>query len=83
MKAIALLALTIAACAAQEPDLTDAREAFLAAKNAKDQLYAERDDCPKLMSMFSEDVVFWENGRRMTYDFLMEDHAHEHWAASG
>ena len=72
MKAIALLALAITACAPREQNLSDAEVAFLAAKSAKDQLYAERDDCPQLMRMFSEDVVFWEKGRRMSYGFLVE-----------
>lgn len=72
MKAIALLALAIAACAPPEPKLNYAKAEFLEAKSIKDQLYAERDNCPELMSMFSEDVVFWEKGRRMSYDFLVE-----------
>ncbi len=72
MKAIALLALAITACAPPEPKLNDAKAEFLAVKSVKEQLYAERDDCPQLMSMFSEDVVFWEKGRRMSYDFLVE-----------
>lgn len=72
MKAIALLALAITGCAPREPNLNDAEAEFLAVKSAKDHLYAERDDCPQLMSMFSEDVVFWENGRRMSYGFLVE-----------
>jgi len=72
MKAIALLALAITACAPREPNLNDAEAEFFAVKSAKDQLYAERDDCHQLMSMFSEDVVFWEKGRRMSYGFLVE-----------
>jgi hypothetical protein len=72
MKAITLLALVITACAPPDPRLNDSKVEFLAVKSVKDQLYAERDDCPQLMSMFSEDVVFWEKGRRMSYDFLVE-----------
>lgn len=72
MKALTLLALAIAGCTASRPELSDARAGFLAANDLKDQLYAERNDCPRLMSMFSEDVVFWEKGRRMSYDFLVE-----------
>lgn len=72
MKAIALLALMIAACAPPGPTLSDSTAEFLAVKSDKDRLYAERDDCAQLMSMFSEDVVFWEKGRRMSYDFLVQ-----------
>lgn len=72
MKAIALLALAIAACASSESRSSDAKAEFLLVKSAKDRLYAERDDCHQLMGMFSEDVVFWEKGNRMTYDFLVE-----------
>ena len=52
--------------------MSDAKAEFLAVKSIKDRLYAEREDCPQLMSMFSEDVVFWEKGRRMSYGFLVE-----------
>lgn len=69
---VALLVLAVTACAASEPDFSEARAEFLAAKDLKDRLYAERDDCPRLMDMFAEDVVFWEKGRRMSYDFLVE-----------
>lgn len=55
-----------------EATLGNAGAEFWAAKELKDRLYAERDDCPGLMNMFSEDVVFWEKGRRMSYDFLVE-----------
>lgn len=72
MRSRALLVAAIASCAPPEPASSDAAAEFLAAKSLKDRLYAERDDCPQLMSMFSEDVVFWENGRRMSYDFLVE-----------
>lgn len=48
------------------------RSRFLAAKALKDQLYAERDDCPRLMDMFSRDVIFWENGMRMSHAFLSD-----------
>lgn len=72
MKALALFVLAIAACAAPQPELDNAQAEFLAAKDTKDRLYAERNDCTRLMSMFSEDVVFWENGRRMSHDFLVE-----------
>jgi hypothetical protein len=71
--AISVLVLAIAAgCAAPQPDLGAARAEFLAAKDLKDRLYAERDDCPRLTSMFSEDVIFWENGRPMSHAFLVE-----------
>lgn len=70
---LTLLALAAtAACAASGPNLREARADFLAAKELKDRLYAERDDCPALTSMFSEDVLFWEKGRSMSYDFLVE-----------
>jgi hypothetical protein len=73
MKAtLALLVAAVAACAASEPDFSEARSEFLEAKDLKDLLYAERDDCPRLMSLFAEDVAFWEKGRRMSYDFLVE-----------
>jgi hypothetical protein len=72
MKVIALFALAIAACASPEPKLNDAKAEFLAVKGVKDQLYVERDDCFQLMSMFAKDVVFWEKGRRMSYDVLVE-----------
>lgn len=52
--------------------LDDPRSAFLEAKARKDQLYADRDDCPALMDKFSEDVVFWENGMKMSYEALVE-----------
>ena len=72
MKAIPLLALALTACAPQEPNWNDAEAEFLAVKSAKDQLYAERDDCPRLMNMFFEEVIFWEKGSLMSYDFLVE-----------
>jgi hypothetical protein len=67
-----LLAVLVAGCAGPEYEVAQARTEFLAAKDLKDRLYAERDDCPRLMDMFSQDVVFWENGMRMPYDFLVQ-----------
>lgn len=73
MKAMSiLLVLAVAACGASVPDLTEARAEFVAAKDLKDRLYAEKDDCPQLMSLFSEDVIFWEKGMPMSYDFLVQ-----------
>lgn len=69
---LALLACTIAACTAPGVGLDQARAEFLTAKDLKDRLYAERDDCSSLMEMFSEDVVFWEKGRRLTFDNLVD-----------
>ena len=73
MKAqLAILVLAVAGFAPSDPGPGEARAGFLAAKDLKDRLYAERDDCPRLMGMFSEDVIFWEKGRRLGYDFLVE-----------
>src|SRR3546814_9462845 len=73
MKArLALLVLAIAACAPAAARPGEAEAGFLAAKDLKDRLYAERNDCARLMGMFSEDVIFWEKGRRLSYDFLVE-----------
>lgn len=73
MKAkLALPVLAIAACAAPQAEFSKARVEFLMAKELKDRLYAERNDCPQMMNMFSQDVVFWEKGRRLGYDFLVE-----------
>lgn len=54
------------------PDLRRAEAEFGEAKELKDRLYAERDDCPRLTSLFSGDVIFWEKGRPMSHDFLVE-----------
>jgi hypothetical protein len=54
------------------PRLAQATAEFETAKELKDRLYAERDDCPRLMGLFSPDVVFWEKGMRMSYEFLVE-----------
>src|SRR3546814_20408591 len=73
MKArLALLVLAIAACAPAAARPGEAEAGFLAAKDLKDQLYAERNDCARLLGMFSEDVIFWEKGRRLSYEFLVE-----------
>src|SRR5690606_41716195 len=72
MKGIVLLALSIAACAPPGAKMSDAKAEFLAVKSIKDRLYAEREDCPQLMSMFAEDVAFWVKGRRMRYDYLVD-----------
>src|SRR3546814_12408388 len=73
MKArLALLGLASAACAPAAARRGEAEAGFLAAKDLKDRLYAERNDCARLMGMFSEDGIFWEKGRRLSYDFLVE-----------
>src|SRR3546814_17982268 len=66
------LVLAIAACAPAAARPGEAEAGFLAAKDLKDRLYAERNECARLMGMFSEDVIFWEKGRRLSYDFLVE-----------
>lgn len=68
----ATLVLVLASFDLGAADLGGARAEFEAAKGLKDRLYAEKNDCPRLMGMFSEDVVFWEKGRRMSFDFLVE-----------
>ena len=50
----------------------DPRAGFVEAKARKDRLYDSRSDCAALMALFSEDVVFWENGQKMDYDFLVD-----------
>src|SRR3546814_7189027 len=69
---LALLVLAIAACTPAAARPGEAEAGFLAAKDLKDRLYAERNDCARLMGMFSEDVIFWEKGRRLSYDFFVE-----------
>lgn len=69
---LVLLLLVIASPGAAAADLDEAKAAFEAAKQRKDKLYAEKTDCPGLMGMLSEDVIFWEKGREFSYEFLVE-----------
>src|SRR3546814_15723226 len=73
MKArLALLVLAIAACAPAAARPGEAEAGFLAATDLKDRLYADRNDCARLMGMFSEDVTFCAKGRRLSFIFPVE-----------
>lgn len=67
-----ILILTLYGWSGLSQNLNEIKEEWLIAKKEKDRLYETKDDCTALMNFFSEDVVFYEKGNLMKYEWLVE-----------
>ena len=52
-------------------DLESYKQEWLESKKEKDRLYAAKEDCDALMGFFSQDLIFYEKGDLLSYDWMV------------
>lgn len=66
-----LLGMGLIGVGIQAQNLDELEQEWSSAKKAKDSLYETKDNCDALMSYFSKEVLFYEKGQPMPYEWLV------------